>query len=118
MLTLTDAAAAKAAELKANEAASGNQSENMTATVLRIAVQPGGCAGLRYDLFFDNYKVDGDTAITYSTLNGDLTVVVDPSSVPYLETATVDYVESIDKIGFVIDNPGASAGCACGDSFC
>ena len=30
---------------------------------LRIAVQPGGCAGLRYQLFFDDRSLDGDAVV-------------------------------------------------------
>ena len=27
---------------------------------LRVAVQPGGCSGLQYQLFFDERSLDGD----------------------------------------------------------
>ena len=114
MITLTPAAASKAAALRIKE--QPTNSENTL--VLRIAVQPGGCAGLRYDLFFDTKQGENDLSTSYSTEGGDLIVVVDSTSAPYLEAATVDYVDRIDKIGFVVDNPGAATGCACGDSFC
>ena len=73
---------------------------------LRISVQPGGCSGLRYQLFFDERNLDGDVA-----------VVVDRMSVPYLNGAQIDFVDSIEKQGFTIDNPNATGSCACGDSF-
>jgi iron-sulfur cluster assembly accessory protein len=44
-------------------------------------------------------------------------VVVDRMSTPYLHGATIDFVDSIEKQGFTIDNPNATASCACGDSF-
>jgi iron-sulfur cluster assembly accessory protein len=114
VITLTDAAASKAATLRIQE----QHSSSSNPLVLRIAVQPGGCAGLRYELYFDTNLHETDLSTTYTTEGGDLVVVVDSASAPYLEEATVDYVERIDKIGFVVDNPSASTGCACGDSFC
>ena len=45
------------------------------------------------------------------------TVVVDRMSVPYLNGAMIDFVDSIEKQGFTIDNPNATGSCACGDSF-
>jgi iron-sulfur cluster assembly accessory protein len=80
---------------------------------LRIAVQPGGCSGLRYQLFFDERTLDGDQFIEF----GEVKVVVDPKSVPYLAGATIDFVDTIEKQGFTIDNPNATGSCACGDSF-
>jgi iron-sulfur cluster assembly accessory protein len=72
---------------------------------LRIAVQPGGCSGLRYQLFFDERDLDA------------VEVVVDRMSVPYLNGAVIDFVDTIEKQGFTIDNPNATGSCACGDSF-
>jgi iron-sulfur cluster assembly accessory protein len=80
---------------------------------LRIAVQPGGCSGLRYQLFFDERELEGDTFVDF----GGVKVVVDRMSVPYLSGATIDFVDTIEKQGFTIDNPNATGSCACGDSF-
>jgi len=80
---------------------------------LRIAVQPGGCSGLRYQLFFDERNLDGDVVTDF---NG-VAVVMDRMSVPYLNGATIDFVDTIEKQGFTIDNPNAGGSCACGDSF-
>jgi iron-sulfur cluster assembly accessory protein len=80
---------------------------------LRIAVQPGGCSGLRYQLFFDERSLDGDNVTDF----GGVEVVVDRMSVPYLAGATIDFVDTIEKQGFTIDNPNAGSSCACGDSF-
>jgi iron-sulfur cluster assembly accessory protein len=80
---------------------------------LRIAVQPGGCSGLRYQLFFDERTLDGDEVVDFSGVK----VVVDRMSVPYLAGATIDFVDTIEKQGFTIDNPNAGGSCACGDSF-
>ncbi len=80
---------------------------------LRIAVQPGGCSGLRYQLFFDERSLDGDVVTDFD----GVAVVVDRMSVPYLNGAMIDFADSIDKQGFTIDNPNATGSCACGDSF-
>ena len=80
---------------------------------LRVAVQPGGCSGLRYQLFFDERSLDGDKVSTYDGFE----VVVDRMSVPYLTGAAIDYADRIDAQGFTIDNPNAQGSCACGDSF-
>jgi iron-sulfur cluster assembly accessory protein len=80
---------------------------------LRIAVQPGGCSGLRYQLFFDERSLDGDQVYDFDGVN----VVVDRMSGPYLNGATIDFVDTIEKQGFTINNPNASGSCACGDSF-
>lgn len=80
---------------------------------LRIAVQPGGCSGLRYQLFFDERSLDGDAVSDFSGVE----VVVDRMSVPYLSGASIDFVDTIEKQGFTIDNPNAGGSCACGDSF-
>ena len=80
---------------------------------LRVAVQPGGCSGLRYQLFFDDREIDGDRRTGYDGFE----VVVDRMSVPYLTGATIDFADRIDAQGFTIDNPNAQGSCACGDSF-
>jgi iron-sulfur cluster assembly accessory protein len=80
---------------------------------LRVAVQPGGCSGLIYQLYFDERLLDGDTTRDFNGVE----VVVDKMSVPYLEGASIDFEDTIQKQGFTIDNPNASGSCACGDSF-
>jgi iron-sulfur cluster assembly accessory protein len=81
---------------------------------LRLAVQPGGCSGLIYQLYFDERMLDGDAVREF----GDgVEVVVDKMSVPYLDGASIDFEDTIQKQGFTIDNPNAAGSCACGDSF-
>ena len=103
---LTDSAAAKVKELMARE-------ENAEEVALRIAVQPGGCSGMRYALFFDDRQLEGDKAVE---VNG-VPVRVDKKSTPYLRGTKIDWVDSLQGAGFAIDNPNAQNTCACGDSF-
>ncbi|HJG44740.1 HesB/IscA family protein [Corynebacterium phoceense] len=102
---LTEAAAAKAKALL--------EQEGRTDLSLRIAVQPGGCAGLRYQLYFDDRTLDGDKIDNVDGVN----LVVDKMSVPYLTGAKIDFADTIESQGFTIDNPNAGGSCACGDSF-
>jgi len=102
---LTSAAAAKVSNLLTAEGRDDLR--------LRIAVQPGGCSGLRYQLYFDDRSVEGDQVQDFVGVN----VVVDKMSGPYLMGAKIDFVDTIEKQGFTIDNPNATGSCACGDSF-
>jgi iron-sulfur cluster assembly accessory protein len=80
---------------------------------LRVAVQPGGCSGLIYQLYFDELLEDSDSVKDFDGVE----VVVDKMSVPYLDGASIDFEDTIQKQGFTIDNPNAEGSCACGDSF-
>jgi iron-sulfur cluster assembly accessory protein len=103
---LTDAAADKVRSLL--------QQEGRDDLRLRVAVQPGGCSGLIYQLYFDERMLEGDATVEYAD---GVEVVVDKMSVPYLDGASIDFEDTIQKQGFTIDNPNASGSCACGDSF-
>ena len=102
---LSDAAAGKVASLL--------EQEGRDDLRLRLAVQPGGCSGLIYQLYFDERLLDGDAVRDYDGVE----VVVDKMSVPYLSGASIDFEDTISKQGFTIDNPNAGGSCACGDSF-
>ncbi len=102
---LTETAASKVKSLL--------EQEGRDDLALRVAVQPGGCSGLRYQLFFDERTLDGDVVTDFAGVG----VVVDRMSAPYLGGASIDFVDTIEKQGFTIDNPNAGGSCACGDSF-
>jgi iron-sulfur cluster assembly accessory protein len=104
-VAMTEAAATKAKNLLSQEGRDD--------LALRISVQPGGCAGLRYNLFFDDRTLDGDLTADF----GGVTLTVDRMSAPYVQGASIDFVDTIEKQGFTIDNPNATGSCACGDSF-
>jgi iron-sulfur cluster assembly accessory protein len=117
MLTQTDAPAIGAvaltpeAAVKVRELLDGEGRDDLR---LRVAVQPGGCSGLQYQLFFDERVLDGDLELDQS----GVPLVVDRMSAPYLSGATISFTDTIEKQGFEIDNPNAAGGCACGNSFC
>lgn len=104
-IKLTDVAAVKVAALLAQEGRDD--------LMLRVAVQPGGCSGLRYQLYFDDRNQEGDAIYEFGTVK----VVIDKMSDPYLMGASIDFTDTIEKQGFTIDNPNAGGSCACGDSF-
>jgi iron-sulfur cluster assembly accessory protein len=104
-VALTDVAASKVKALLSQE--------DRDDLRLRVAVQPGGCSGLIYQLYFDDRYLDGDAVRDFEGVE----VIVDKMSVPYLAGATIDFADTIEKQGFTIDNPNAGGSCACGDSF-
>jgi iron-sulfur cluster assembly accessory protein len=104
-VSLTDQAALKVRNLL--------EQEGRDDLRLRVAVQPGGCSGLIYQLFFDERLMEDDLVRDFSGVE----LVVDKMSSAYVEGATVDFEDTIQKQGFTIDNPNAEGSCACGDSF-
>lgn len=111
-IAMSETAATKVADLLQREISSNPEEHAGKDYALRVAVQPGGCAGLRYALYFDDRKLDGDLV---EVVNG-VEVRVDKMSSPYLRGATIDYVDGLQQSGFTIDNPNAKGSCACGDS--
>src|SRR5258706_16378504 len=104
LVSLTPAAAVKITALMAEES---------DVSVLRVAIEGGGCCGFQYGLGFDRGAQEGDVEFECEGVK----VVVDPFSAPYLTGARVDYLETIQESGFKIDNPNAVASCGCGHSF-
>jgi iron-sulfur cluster assembly accessory protein len=104
LVSLTPAAAEKIRGLMAAET---------DVSVLRVAIEGGGCSGFQYGLGFDRAAQEGDHEFEIEGVK----VVVDPFSAPYLKGSTVDYLETIQEAGFKIDNPNAVASCGCGHSF-
>lgn len=104
MVTLTENAVVKIGEIMAEEKQEGR--------ALRIYVEGGGCSGFQYGFTFDESR-EGDTVAEHAGFK----LLVDPFSMTYLGTATVDYVDGLDGAGFRIDNPQATGSCGCGKSF-
>ncbi len=109
---MTATAASKVTELLGREVAASPEEHEGKEYALRVAVQPGGCAGLRYALYFDDRKLDDDRVATAHGVE----IRVDKMSAPYLSGAEIDYVDGLQQSGFTINNPNAKGTCACGDS--
>jgi iron-sulfur cluster assembly protein len=104
MVTLTEAAAEKVRALI--------EQKNKPELGLRLFIKPGGCSGFNYGLALDVQKEDDQT---FS--QRDINIFVDPNSAPFVDGATIDYVENMMGGGFKIDNPNAISTCGCGSSF-
>jgi iron-sulfur cluster assembly protein/iron-sulfur cluster insertion protein len=105
MITLTEAASSKVKQLM--------EDETEPELFLRVAVRPGGCSGLSYEMFFDTERAADDVVSQY----GEVAVVVDPASSQYLEGASLDYKDGLQDAGFTINNPNVTRTCGCGQSF-
>ena len=105
VVTITDTAAAKVAELIAAEGEQG--------LALRMAVRPGGCSGFSYEMFFDSEVEAADAVVEH----GGVKVVVDPESAERLRGSTLDYKDGLMGAGFAIENPNVTRSCGCGNSF-
>jgi iron-sulfur cluster assembly protein/iron-sulfur cluster insertion protein len=105
MIALTDSATTKVRELM--------EAEGQPELFLRVAVRPGGCSGLSYEMFFDSERASDDIEQAY----GEVKVVVDPASAQYLSGASLDYKDGLQDAGFTINNPNAQRTCGCGQSF-
>jgi iron-sulfur cluster assembly protein len=105
MVTLTDTAVSKVKELIEAQGREGHG--------LRVYVAGGGCSGLRYGMALDEAAAEDDEVYEFDGLQ----VFVDPASLPHLEGANVDYVDTMMGAGFKVENPQAVSTCGCGHSF-
>ncbi len=80
---------------------------------LRVFVTGGGCSGMQYGMAFQETPEAGDTVV----MKDGVRLLVDPTSMMYLQGATIDYADSLIGGGFRIDNPNALSSCGCGHSF-
>jgi iron-sulfur cluster assembly protein len=106
-LTLTPAAAARIRAVAAREGL------DPAAAYLRVAVVAGGCSGLTHDLGWDTTVRPDDEVLESEGLR----LLLDPSSLAYLDGSTLDFSEGLDGRGFHFNNPQAARTCACGESF-
>ncbi|KMO30560.1 HesB/IscA family protein [Methylobacterium aquaticum] len=81
--------------------------------MLRISVNGGGCSGFQYAFDIAKDRAADDLAVE----RDGATVLVDPTSLPYMEGATIDFVNDLIGQSFKIENPQATASCGCGTSF-
>jgi iron-sulfur cluster assembly accessory protein len=103
-VVVTERAAQRIAEILRKEA---------SASVLRVAVEGGGCSGFQYRFDIERGGAPDDIVIER---NG-ATVVIDPVSLQYLAGSQIDFVDELIGAAFRIENPNATASCGCGTSF-
>lgn len=105
MITITDCAKDKIAELLAEE-----KNPNL---FLRTFVQGGGCSGFQYGFTFDENRAEDDFEFPL----GEHKILVDSMSMQYLNGAVIDFKDDLTGTQFVIKNPNANTTCGCGSSF-
>ena len=105
MITLTPTAADKLGGIM-------DEKGVKTSHALRIFVKGGGCGGMQYGMTFDQLR-EGDEQYEMHGLR----IIVDPTSLFYIDGASIDYVDNLMGGGFHIDNPQATSSCGCGSSF-
>jgi len=96
----------------AAEKLSGLMSANPAQRVLRVYVAGQSCCGYQYGLALDDARLPDDAVVERAGIE----VAVDPDSLPYVEGATIDFVDALMGGGFTVRNPkiDAGSGCACG----
>ena len=105
MITISESAKTKIKDLLYEE---GNPK-----LALRTFVQGGGCSGFSYGFTFDEVTNEDDFEVAV----GDFKVLIDATSMQYLQGAEIDYKEDLMGANFSIKNPNAETSCGCGSSF-
>ena len=105
MVTMTETAAKKVAELRLEE--------GKPEWGLRIRVVGGGCSGMSYELGWEDQEVSGDSIVE----SHGVKVFIDPHSAPYLQGSEIDFVDNqMLGSGFAVNNPNVKSSCGCGQS--
>ena len=103
-VSVTDRAARRIAQVLAKEPAG---------SMLRVAVNGGGCSGFQYAFDVSQERKSDDLVIVHD----GATVLVDPVSLDFLRGSKIDFVDDLIGQSFKIENPNATASCGCGTSF-
>ena len=104
VVTLTDAAAARAKEIMAK--ADNNHMG------LRVGVKNGGCAGQEYVLEYADAPAPLDEVVE----DKDVTILIEPKAVLFLIGTEIDYEVTRMSSKFVFRNPNETDACGCGES--
>jgi iron-sulfur cluster insertion protein len=105
VITLSESAAKRVTHLK--------QRTNRPEAHLRISVEGGGCSGFQYKFGFDETIASDDLVIERDGVK----LLIDATSLPFMDDAVVDYVETLGAAAFEVKNPNAASSCGCGNSF-
>lgn len=90
------------------------EERNLPGYALRVFVTGGGCSGMQYGMSFEENAQEFDSVVE---VDGGVRLLIDPTSLVYLQGANIDFVDSLIGGGFRIDNPNAASSCGCGHSF-
>jgi iron-sulfur cluster assembly accessory protein len=88
-------------------------SKEPSGSMLRVAVNGGGCSGFQYAFDVVQARDAEDLVIE----RDGAIVLVDPVSLDFLRGAQIDFVNDLIGQSFKINNPNATASCGCGTSF-
>ncbi|MBT3942550.1 MAG: iron-sulfur cluster assembly accessory protein, partial [Chloroflexi bacterium] len=107
LLTVSEAASSKFKEVLAEQDADEG--------LIRISLAPGQSGGVEYILGLEEAPEENDTLVEYFGVK----IVIDAESSPLLQGSSIDYVDGLQRSGFVISNPNfASEGGGCGGGAC
>jgi iron-sulfur cluster insertion protein len=101
---ISEAAARRIAGILAKEA---------PGAVFRVGVDGGGCSGFKYSFAVDPAPGANDLLLEQDGAR----LVVDETSLAYLQGARIDFVDDLMGQAFHVENPNASSSCGCGVSF-
>jgi iron-sulfur cluster assembly accessory protein len=104
MLTLTPRAAR---QVQAMHSSQGDAQKK-----LRVFIETGGCSGFEYGMSFDLPKPDDNVFESEG-----VQLLVDPTSLAYLDGTNIDFDDGLHGKGFELKNPNAQSTCGCGKSF-
>lgn len=105
-LTLTDNAARRILVLI-------QENQSPAPGMFRVMVSGGGCSGFQYGFSLEHHVHEDDHIFE----DKGVKIVIDKASLPFLESAQLDYVEELIGAYFLVKNPNASSSCGCGNSF-
>ena len=103
-MTLTDAAAARVAEIMSNN--------DRPIAALKVGVKNGGCAGMSYTMDFAEEIGKFDEVVE----DKGVKVLIDAKAMMFLLGTEMDFQSTTLKSGFVFNNPNQVSACGCGES--
>ncbi len=103
MLTVTPVATERIKSIMAEQDEEGAS--------LRIMIAGMGCGGPQYMMTLEHDSNEDDVKIEQD----GITVLIDAESVPMIEGAEIDYVETLEHSGFTVNNPNFKGGGGCGE---
>tara|TARA_B100000963_G_scaffold101843_1_gene88129 strand:+ start:192 stop:509 length:318 start_codon:yes stop_codon:yes gene_type:complete len=79
----------------------------------RISIDGGGCQGFSYKFDFDDKISASDKVLDFN----EVKILIDSTSLEFINNAKLDFVEDMIGSYFKVSNPKATSTCGCGISF-